>query len=94
MSPSFLQVCYIAFWDQVTVDTQAAAGFVLDKETRKIGRWRVVVVSNLPFSDQRRNGKIPKMLAHRIMPNLRYSIWVDRSEAPPSRPSGSFLLFF
>lgn len=63
----------------MTLEVQGAAGFVLDKDTRKIGRWRVVVVSNLPFADQRRNGKIPKMLAHRVMPNLRYSIWVDRS---------------
>ncbi|GAQ89423.1 hypothetical protein KFL_005200040 [Klebsormidium nitens] len=71
------KVCYIAFWDEVTLEVQGAAGFVRDRDTRKIGRWRVVVVSNLPFSDQRRNGKIPKMLAHRVMPNLRYSIWVD-----------------
>ena len=33
----------------------------MDPETKMFGLWRVVVVNNLPFSDQRRNGKIPKV---------------------------------
>ncbi|OAY78845.1 hypothetical protein ACMD2_08162, partial [Ananas comosus] len=32
---------------------------------------------DLPFSDQRLNGKIPKMLSHRLFRKARYSIWVD-----------------
>lgn len=27
-----------------------------------IGKWRIIVVRDLPFSDQRLNGKIPKVL--------------------------------
>lgn len=27
-----------------------------------IGKWRIVVVRDLPFSDQRLNGKIPKVI--------------------------------
>ncbi|KAJ4980602.1 hypothetical protein NE237_031439 [Protea cynaroides] len=43
----------------------------------KVGLWRVVVVRKLPYLDARRNGKIPKLLSHRIFPNARYSIWID-----------------
>lgn len=31
--------------------------------TKRIGLWRVVVVRNLPYSDARRNGKVPVQLA-------------------------------
>ncbi|KAF4362228.1 hypothetical protein F8388_008112 [Cannabis sativa] len=36
-----------------------------------------IVVHNIPYNDSRRNGKIPKLLLHRIFPNVRYSIWID-----------------
>ncbi|CAM6100188.1 unnamed protein product [Calypogeia fissa] len=74
---SLSQVCYVAFWDDVTLELQAAKGQEPDRQTRQVGFWRVVVVKNLPFSDQRRNGKIPKLLNHRFFPQARYSIWVD-----------------
>ncbi|KAL3643422.1 putative hexosyltransferase muci70 [Castilleja foliolosa] len=44
---------------------------------KKVGMWRIIVVRNLPYSDPRRNGKIPKLLLHRLFPNARYSMWVD-----------------
>ncbi|KAL3851319.1 hypothetical protein ACJIZ3_013201 [Penstemon smallii] len=44
---------------------------------KKVGLWRIIVVRNLPYSDPRRNGKIPKLLLHRLFPNSRYSLWVD-----------------
>ncbi|KAF6136126.1 hypothetical protein GIB67_043278 [Kingdonia uniflora] len=47
-------------------------------EKKKVGIWRVVIVRNLPYKDARRNGKVPKLLLHRIFPNARYSIWIDR----------------
>ncbi|KAI4320740.1 hypothetical protein MLD38_034185 [Melastoma candidum] len=49
---------------------------VLD-ESRKVGLWKIVVVRNIPYTDARRNGKVPKLLLHRIFPNVRYSIWID-----------------
>ncbi|XP_061997346.1 probable hexosyltransferase MUCI70 [Rosa rugosa] len=77
MSEASLQkVCYVAFWDEVTVSTQESAEHRIG-EDGFIGRWRIVVVSDLPFADQRLNGKIPKMLAHRLFPHSKYSIWVD-----------------
>ncbi|KAH6792922.1 strawberry notch protein [Perilla frutescens var. hirtella] len=44
---------------------------------KKVGLWRVVVVHKLPYLDPRRNGKVPKLLLHRLFPNARYSLWVD-----------------
>ncbi|GFP96334.1 hypothetical protein PHJA_001777500 [Phtheirospermum japonicum] len=43
----------------------------------KVGIWKIIVVRNLPYSDPRRNGKIPKLLLHRLFPNARYSMWID-----------------
>ncbi|MED6135320.1 hypothetical protein PIB30_045367 [Stylosanthes scabra] len=45
--------------------------------TRRVGLWRIIVVRNIPYTDARRNGKVPKLLLHRIFPNVRYSIWID-----------------
>ncbi|OVA05202.1 Protein of unknown function DUF616 [Macleaya cordata] len=73
---SLRKVCYVAFWDDVTLATQEADGKRIG-EDRMIGEWRIVVVKDLPFTDQRLNGKIPKMLTHRLFPQARYSIWVD-----------------
>ncbi|XP_077233575.1 DNA-directed RNA polymerase subunit beta (DUF616) [Tasmannia lanceolata] len=70
------KVCYVAFWDEITRSTQEAEGNRIG-EDQMIGKWRIVVVRDLPFSDQRLNGKIPKMLSHRLFPQARYSIWVD-----------------
>ncbi|XP_028051689.1 uncharacterized protein LOC114256267 isoform X3 [Camellia sinensis] len=73
---SLKKVCYVAFWDEITLQTQELEEHRID-ENHMIGRWRVVVVRELPFVDQRLNGKIPKMLGHRLFPRARYSIWVD-----------------
>ncbi|KNA11941.1 hypothetical protein SOVF_130480 [Spinacia oleracea] len=73
---SLLKVCYVAFWDDITVATQEGQGQKIG-DNHCIGKWRIVVIKNLPFTDQRLNGKIPKMLGHRLFPNALYSIWVD-----------------
>ncbi|XP_022753255.1 uncharacterized protein LOC111301682 isoform X3 [Durio zibethinus] len=49
---------------------------ILDS-SKRVGLWRIVVSHNVPYSDARRNGKVPKLLLHRIFPNVRYSIWID-----------------
>ncbi|CAN1273635.1 Probable hexosyltransferase MUCI70 [Linum perenne] len=70
------KVCYVAFWDDITLAAQETAGNTIGKD-KFIGKWRIVLVEDLPFVDQRLNGKIPKMLGHRLFPNAKYSIWVD-----------------
>ncbi|GFP88814.1 hypothetical protein PHJA_001025100 [Phtheirospermum japonicum] len=42
-----------------------------------MGAWRFIVLSRLPYDEPRRNGKIPKILIHRLVPQARYSIWID-----------------
>lgn len=62
ISPNFdMQVCYVAFWDEITRETQESEGHIIG-EDHMIGKWRIVVVRQLPFKDQRLNGKIPKVI--------------------------------
>ncbi|XP_059662647.1 probable hexosyltransferase MUCI70 isoform X2 [Cornus florida] len=49
---------------------------VLDN-SKRVGLWRIIVVRNTPYTDARRNGKVPKLLLHRLFPKVRYSIWID-----------------
>ncbi|KAI5074084.1 hypothetical protein GOP47_0010045 [Adiantum capillus-veneris] len=86
---SLSKVCYVAFWDKITLEAQALKGRAPDND-RKIGHWRIVVVENLPFNDQRLNGKIPKMLGHRLFVNAKYSIWVDSKSQFRRDPMGVF----
>ncbi|XP_019178540.1 PREDICTED: uncharacterized protein LOC109173711 [Ipomoea nil] len=90
MSESSLKkVCYVAFWDNITLATQLAEGRIVGDDNY-IGKWRIILVKDLPFSDQRLNGKIPKMLPHRLFPNARYSIWVDSKSQFRRDPLGVF----
>lgn len=57
---STMQVCYVAFWDEITLAAQESQEHRIG-EDHFIGKWRVVVVRDLPFADQRLNGKIPKV---------------------------------
>uniref|UniRef100_A0A803QFI0 TOD1/MUCI70 glycosyltransferase-like domain-containing protein n=1 Tax=Cannabis sativa TaxID=3483 RepID=A0A803QFI0_CANSA len=68
-------VCFFMFIDEVTEAYVKTAGTM--DSNRKIGVWRIVVVRNLPYSDGRRTGKIPKLLMHRLFPYARFSLWVD-----------------
>ncbi|XP_022941376.1 uncharacterized protein LOC111446685 [Cucurbita moschata] len=86
---SLRKVCYVAFWDEITLSAQELVGHVIG-EDGFIGKWRVIVVRDLPFTDQRLNGKIPKMLGHRLFPNVKYSIWVDSKSQFRRDPLGVF----
>ncbi|KAK1367097.1 hypothetical protein POM88_042658 [Heracleum sosnowskyi] len=44
---------------------------------KRVGIWRIIVVRNIPYTDARQNGKIPKLLLHRLFPHVRYSLWID-----------------
>ncbi|KAL9681591.1 hypothetical protein QQ045_013376 [Rhodiola kirilowii] len=84
---SLRKVCYVAFWDDITLATQELQGQKVGKD-QMIGKWRVVVVRALPFVDQRLNGKIPKMLSHRLFPEAQFSIWVDSKSQFRRDPMG------
>ncbi|KAB2082008.1 hypothetical protein ES319_A05G169400v1 [Gossypium barbadense] len=68
-------VCFYMFVDEETKsDLETEHGL---NESKKIGLWRIVVAHNLPYTNGRRNGKIPKFLLHRLFPNARFSLWID-----------------
>ncbi|KAK8629381.1 hypothetical protein V6N13_078223 [Hibiscus sabdariffa] len=68
-------ICFYMFVDEETeADLKSNGGLDASK---KIGVWRIVVARNLPYADGRRNGKIPKLLTHRLFPNARFSLWID-----------------
>ncbi|KAJ8485251.1 hypothetical protein OPV22_017736 [Ensete ventricosum] len=67
--------CFYMFVDEETeAYVKNSSGLV---DTKRVGLWRVVVVRNLPYDDARRNGKVPKLLLHRLFPNARFSLWID-----------------
>ncbi|XP_061358648.1 probable hexosyltransferase MUCI70 [Gastrolobium bilobum] len=68
-------VCFLMFVDEETEKYLLSSGKL--GISKKIGLWRIIVARNLPYADARRTGKIPKLLLHRLVPNARYSIWVD-----------------
>ncbi|KAG5234969.1 F3H9.11 protein [Salix suchowensis] len=68
-------ICFFMFVDEETEAYLKNNGGLNDR--RKVGLWRIVVVHNLPYRDGRRNGKVPKLLLHRMFPNARFSLWID-----------------
>ena len=58
------------FMDEDTLQTLLSEGQQMDN-TGSVGLWKIVVVKNLPYTDMRRVGKIPKFLAHRLFTSAR-----------------------
>ncbi|KAK6116631.1 hypothetical protein DH2020_049630 [Rehmannia glutinosa] len=58
-------VCFVMFVDEVTLQTLSSEGQMPDT-MGFVGLWKIVVVKNLPYTDMRRVGKIPKFLPHRL----------------------------
>ncbi|KAK1553368.1 hypothetical protein Q3G72_033780 [Acer saccharum] len=69
-------VCFVMFVDEETLSTLSLDGNNPD-DGGYIGLWRIVIVRNAPYEDMRKNGKVPKFLAHRLFPSSRYSLWID-----------------
>lgn len=68
-------VCFYMFVDEETEASIRNTTTLGDG--MKVGLWRLILVRNLPYADARRNGKVPKLLLHRIFPNSKFSLWVD-----------------
>lgn len=64
-------VCFVMFVDEVSLKTLSSEGHMPDA-AGFIGLWKIMVVKDLPYSDMRRVGKIPKLLPHRLFPSARY----------------------
>ena len=63
-------VCFVMFVDEETLSTLSSDGNNPD-DGGYIGLWRIVIVRNAPYEDMRKNGKVPKFLAHRLFPSSR-----------------------
>ncbi|XP_024365499.1 probable hexosyltransferase MUCI70 isoform X2 [Physcomitrium patens] len=70
------RVCFVMFVDQKSLDAIKQDGQT-PNDKGILGLWKIVLIKNLPYQDGRRNGKIPKLLTHRLFPNARYSVWLD-----------------
>ncbi|KAL3702248.1 hypothetical protein R1sor_020270 [Riccia sorocarpa] len=84
-SASKKKVCFAMFVDQPSLAGMIEEGEVPD-ENMNLGLWRIVLIKNMPYTDNRRTGKVPKFLTHRLFPNARYSVWLDsklRLESDP-----------
>lgn len=71
--------CFLMVVDEVSLDFMKQNGSVtLDGDGGKwVGIWRIITLHNAPYDEPRRNGKVPKILTHRLFPQARYSIWID-----------------
>jgi len=56
--------------ENTTVEEDSAGG-------KWVGIWRLVLLKNQPYDEPRRNGKVPKIITHRLFPQAQYSIWID-----------------
>ncbi|KAF5751037.1 hypothetical protein HS088_TW02G00047 [Tripterygium wilfordii] len=71
--------CFLMVVDEVTLD------FIKSNVTVEedldggpwVGIWRLVLLKHPPYDEPRRNGKVPKILTHRLFPEAQYSIWID-----------------
>lgn len=71
--------CFLMVVDEVSLDfIKKNTSVRLDNEDGEwVGIWRLVLVKYPPYDEPRRNGKVPKILTHRLFPQARYSIWID-----------------
>lgn len=63
-------VCFVMFLDELTLTKISSEGNI-PNENGFIGLWRVIAVKNLPYTDMRKTGKVPKFLSHRLFPSAR-----------------------
>ncbi|KAI3875766.1 hypothetical protein MKX03_023689 [Papaver bracteatum] len=71
--------CFLMAVDQQSLDFIKENVTVRDdgRGGKWVGIWRLVLLKTPPYDEPRRNGKVPKILTHRLFPQAEYSIWVD-----------------
>lgn len=71
--------CFLMVVDEVSLDfIKKNTSVRLDNEDGEwVGIWRLILVKHPPYDEPRRNGKVPKILTHRLFPQAQYSIWID-----------------
>jgi len=71
--------CFLMVVDEVSLDFIKQNVTVREDSDggKWVGIWRLVPLHNSPYDEPRRNGKVPKILTHRLFPQAWYSIWID-----------------
>ncbi|RZC66793.1 hypothetical protein C5167_010490 [Papaver somniferum] len=71
--------CFLMAVDQQSLDFIKENVTVRDdgRGGKWVGIWRLVLLKTPPYDEPRRNGKVPKILTHRLYPQAEYSIWID-----------------
>ncbi|CAH9083138.1 unnamed protein product [Cuscuta epithymum] len=71
--------CFLMTVDEVSLDFIKKNATVREDNGGGLwmGIWRLVLLKNQPYDEPRRNGKVPKILTHRLFPQAQYSIWID-----------------
>ncbi|ESQ53094.1 hypothetical protein EUTSA_v10024983mg [Eutrema salsugineum] len=71
--------CFLMVVDEVSLDF-LRKNSTLRKDVKGgkwVGIWRLILLKTPPYDEPRRNGKVPKILTHRLFPEAQYSIWID-----------------
>lgn len=71
--------CFLMVVDEVSLDFIKQNVTVREASDggKWVGIWRLVTLHHPPYDEPRRNGKVPKILTHRLFPQAQYSIWID-----------------
>uniref|UniRef100_A0A7N0U588 TOD1/MUCI70 glycosyltransferase-like domain-containing protein n=1 Tax=Kalanchoe fedtschenkoi TaxID=63787 RepID=A0A7N0U588_KALFE len=71
--------CFLMVVDEVSLEfIKSNVTVKKDSEGGQwVGIWRLIALKNPPYDEPRRNGKVPKILTHRLFPQAQYSIWID-----------------
>ncbi|KAL2468513.1 hypothetical protein Fot_50089 [Forsythia ovata] len=71
--------CFLMVVDEVSLDFIKSNVTVTEDNDggQRVGIWRLILLKHQPYDEPRRNGKVPKILTHRLFPQAQYSIWID-----------------
>ncbi|XP_052723718.1 probable hexosyltransferase MUCI70 isoform X1 [Vigna angularis] len=71
--------CFLMVVDEVSLKFMRENGTVKEDSSggKWVGIWRIILLKDPPYDEPRRNGKVPKILTHRLFPEAQYSIWID-----------------
>ncbi|KAL3843339.1 hypothetical protein ACJIZ3_000742 [Penstemon smallii] len=72
--------CFLMVVDEVSLDfikSNVTVTKNIDGGGQWVGIWRLILLKHQPYDEPRRNGKVPKILTHRLFPQAQYSIWID-----------------
>ncbi|GFZ00499.1 similar to Sept9 [Actinidia rufa] len=71
--------CFLMVVDEISIDFLKENVTVREDNDggQWVGIWRLILLKHPPYDEPRRNGKVPKILTHRLFPQAQYSIWID-----------------